>query len=168
MHCLTVNDFIYQTPSVAFSNPFMPLIIYSEAMNIKEDSEKLDKALDNLFSYLLFRDEAVGNTINVKVGCSYGYQLTATSNGSALNGDTTHALKTYLPLRLMPRFDFQLTDQWRTTFTSHLAEMLIAWEQNADPSKENGGFYFNICIYAGEAGEVEQPLLEIRNLYYPL
>ena len=68
----------------------------------------------------------------------------------------------------MPRYDFQLTDQWRSTFTSRLATVLTDWEQRAKPAKERGGFYFDVSIYAGEAGEVDQSLLEIHDFYYSL
>jgi LysM repeat protein len=165
-----VSDFIYQTPMIAFSTAFTPLIIHNEAVNINVGGETLDQALDNLFSYLLFGDEPPGGSINVKLACRYGYELVATATDAAanVNGGTVSPLTTYLPLRLLPRFDFQLNDQWRSAFAKQLAQVLTDWQHTTNPSAKNGGFYFDVSVYAGEEGEVDQPLLELRNLCYPL
>ena len=163
-----VSDFIYQTPMIGFSTAFTPLIIHSEGVNIKVGGETLDQALDNLFSYLLFGDEPLGGSINVKIACRYGYELVATPTDAAASASAPSPLKTYLPLRLLPRFDFQLNDQWRSAFAKQLAQVLTDWQSTTKPSAKNGGFYFDVSVYAGEEGEVDQPLLELRNLYYPL
>src|SRR5207237_887026 len=124
------SEFIYQTPFVAFTNPFTPLITYSDVVNIQAGQEALDRALDDLFAYLLFGEGASGGSLNVRVACRYGYELAvATVGGGATSMGSAPTLTTFLPLRLLPRFDFQLSEQWRQTFTSRLATVLTNWEQ---------------------------------------
>ncbi|GEM_PF-1664237 len=165
---LVVEDFIYQTPYVAYSNPFKPLLVHMEDVNIREAGEELKKALENLFKYLFFENGSPqGGSINTKIAGGYGFDPAGSSAGAALSDESAN-LKTLLPVRLIPRFDFQLTPEWSNDFADELASVLTHWQAVAKPASNNGRFYFDLCLYAGAAETVDQPMLEIRSLYFPV
>ncbi len=159
----TVADvFQYQTPAVAFVNPFVPFLIHSEPVDIRgaqETGNDPTEALTNLFTYLLFDVDGWKPTgsINTKVAWSYSYQLVDVESGTSL-----------YPIGLAPRFDFHLSEAWRTGFPQALADSLNAWLGLNDPARNQGGYYLELSVYAGEDGQVDQPILELRSLYYPL
>jgi len=159
----TVADaFQYQTPAVAFANAFVPLLIHTEAVSIRDPQESGNdptEALTNLFTYLLFDVDGwtPTGTINTKVAWSYGYQLVAVDAGTA-----------QYPISLAPRFDFQLTEAWRTGFPQALAQSLNTWLSQNSPDQNQGAYYLEVSVYAGENGQVDQPILDLRSLYYPL
>jgi len=159
--------FVYETPKVGFANDYVPLLIQKESVDIRQaGDENPGQSIQNVLSYLL----PESGTYLLSMTCRYGYELTAVStNENGSNGKGLDALTSFVPVFHLPKFTLDVSDIG--AFSSSLNTQLTNWNSTYNPSTNNGGYYFEISLYAGQSEDENssnKPLLSLVNLVYPL
>ncbi|MCC6368243.1 MAG: LysM peptidoglycan-binding domain-containing protein [Bryobacterales bacterium] len=153
--------FIYQTPMVGFPTKSIPLIVNTNAIDIRS-SGNLAEDLGAFFAGVL--GTASGYSYPIRTACSYGYQLAGQSQGAGLSS--------LLPVVLVPQYPFDpSTDSDSTnpnSFVSKLESYLTQWQKDNQPAATNGAFYFDISLYSIADPQNLVPLTEATSVQFPL
>lgn len=172
----TNPSFIYQTPFVQFANKLVPLLDCGKNFNIASIGgttpvkRSIEAQLANLFSNLFPKmDNAY--QVQVKLGCSYTYSLSA---GSQLPPVT-------LPVLLSTPFSFNVPDDYTipaggcpsdynaaSAFVCRLGSAIRSWYKDNLPSKHEGMFVFDISVFSLLNPEQQLPLLRLSSLQLAL
>ncbi len=175
----TNQNFIYQTPITGFSAVEIPFIHDDTPIDINSSPPiALATALGHFFEDLLTGDTATSRTI--RVACNYGYQLAGASAATTSNAPlpTLKAsqealpLVAFMPILLIPSYDFQLPADWNsaepTSFVYQLAQAVVCWNEENNPSTTNGAVFFDISIFSTLSEAVQMPLIELTEVRYVL
>jgi hypothetical protein len=168
----TNPSFIYQTPFVQFANKLVPLLDCGKSFNIASVGgttpvkRSIEAQLANLFSNLFPRTENAYQ-VQVKLGCSYSYSLSA---GSLLPPVT-------LPVLLSTPFSFNVPDDYTipaggcpsqydagSSFVCRLGSAIRSWYGGNLPSQQGGMFVFDVSVFSLLNPEQQLPLLRLSNL----
>ena len=162
--------FVYQVPTVQFTNPVVPLFREDNPIDIMALPERpfvttqdpLRKQVATLFANLLDATTATpkDNLPNVRIAVAFEWAL-ATASGA---GAVVPALVTRLPVALLPRVAFDpsidfLDDQG---LCARIAQELLSWHASTAPPA--GTWVFDVSLYSAVGGDSIQPLLELTNL----
>lgn len=172
----TVNDFIYRTPLVRFSNKLIPLLSNDDSFDIARINNDtglnlpLAQQLANFFSTFFTYDELAEQL--VKLSVSWNYPLLATS------GDLMPAIE--LPVLLAAPFTFEIPGDYEIPaggcqptfsdtdpFVCRLANTLKTWYSQHKPVSNGAWFQIDIAVFSS-LSESKLPLIELKNviLYY--
>lgn len=172
----TVNDFIYRTPLVRFSNKLIPLLSSDDTFDIARINNDtglnlpLAKQLSNFFSTFFTYDELAEQL--VKLSVSWNYPLLASS------GDLMPAIE--LPVLLAAPFTFEIPTDYeipaggcQPSFSDsdplvcRLANALKTWYNQHQPVTNGAWFQLDITVFSS-LSESKLPLIELKNvqLYY--
>lgn len=172
----TVNDFIYRTPLVRFSNKLIPLLSSDDTFDIaKINSETgvnlpLAQQLANFLSTFFTYDELEEQLIKLSV--SWNYPLLATS------GNLMPAIE--LPILLATPFTFEIPADYEIPaggcqpsfsesdpFVCRLSNALKTWYSQHNPVNKGAWFQMDIAVFSS-LSESKLPLIELKNvlLYY--
>lgn len=172
----TNTDFIYQTPVTGFSAVVVPFIYGAAPIDIKQtQTTTLAEGLGEFFQTLMAGDPA--SQRNVRVACNYGYQMAgaasvAASAPSLKAGTDAPALIAFMPVLLVPNYQFQVGTDWNwqdaTSFVSQLAGAVETWNSQNNPSQTNGAFFFDISVFSTMTGSGQTPLAEATEVRYLL
>ncbi|NML68703.1 hypothetical protein HHL23_02665 [Chryseobacterium sp. RP-3-3] len=172
----TVNDFIYRTPLVRFSNKLIPLLSNDDTFDIARINNDaglnlpLAQQLANFFSTFFTYDELAEQL--VKLSISWNYPLLAAS------GDLLPAIE--LPVLLAAPFTFEIPTDYEIPaggcqpsfsdsdpFVCRLANTLKTWYSQHKPVNNGAWFQIDIAVFSS-LSESKLPLIELKNiiLYY--
>ncbi|MET3035923.1 LysM domain-containing protein [Chryseobacterium sp. NRRL B-14859] len=172
----TVNDFIYRTPLVRFSNKLIPLLSSDDVFDIARiDNDTglnlpLAQQLANFFGTFFTYDEL--NEQLVKLSVSWNYPLLAGAN------DLIPAIE--LPVLLAAPFTFEIPGDYEIPaggcqpsfsesdpFVCRLANTLKTWYSQHNPVSNGAWFQIDIAVFSS-LSESKLPLIELKNivLYY--
>lgn len=173
--------FVYQTPTVRFSNVMIPFIYSSAEIDIKGSSISLAQALGQFFKALLVGSSSFppDSTRSIRVACNYGYQLAAPSSSlgrsavpARTQASSNSPLVAYVPVNLIAHYPFDLSSDWDWTksesFVSQLAAAVNDWGATNNPSPTNGAYFFDISVFSTLDSSSLQPLLEATSVGYAL
>lgn len=172
----TVNDFIYRTPLVRFSNKLIPLLSSDDIFDIARISNEagttlpLAQQLANFFSTFFTYDELDEQL--VKLSVSWNYPLLASS------GDLLPAIE--LPVLMAAPFTFEIPEDYTMPsggcqpefsesdpFVCRLAQTLKIWYSQHRPVSNGAWFQIDIAVFSS-LSESKLPMIELKNivLYY--
>ncbi|MBL1220372.1 hypothetical protein JET18_05950 [Chryseobacterium sp. L7] len=172
----TVNDFIYRTPLVRFSNKLIPLLSSDDTFDIARINNDtglnlpLAQQLANFFSTFFTYDELAEQL--VKLSVSWNYPLLASS------GDLLPAIE--LPVLLAAPFTFEIPTDYEIPaggcqpsfsdsdpFVCRLANTLKTWYSQHQPVNNGAWLQIDIAVFSS-LSESKLPLIELKDviLYY--
>ncbi|NIF06603.1 LysM peptidoglycan-binding domain-containing protein [Chryseobacterium sp. Tr-659] len=172
----TVNDFIYRTPLVRFSNKLIPLLSSDSTFDIARINNDtglnlpLAQQLANFFSTFFTYDELKEQL--VKLSVSWNYPLLAVSD------DVMPAIE--LPVLLAAPFTFEIPADYEIPaggcqpsfnesdpFVCRLANTLKMWYSQHNPVTNGAWLQIDIAVFSS-LSESKLPLIELKNviLYY--
>lgn len=172
----TVNDFIYRTPLVRFSNKLIPLLSSDEVFDVAKVNNdnglnlSLAQQLANFFSTFFTYDDLAEQL--VKLSVSWNYPLLASS------GDLMPAIE--LPVLLAAPFTFEIPIDYEIPaggcqptfsesdpFVCRLANALKMWYSQHKPVTNGAWFQMEIAVFSS-LSESKLPLITLSNivLYY--
>ncbi len=167
-----VNEaFVYRTPMVHFLNKMIPTIRVDEVIDINPGIDQqpgntpLENALNNFFTALFSRDLPDTSTRDHKIKVSVRY-------GHNVSGEEDELI-TFVPIHLIPSYPFNLAGDCpggnkATPLVEELRDKLKQWKDANNPSKQQGAYFFDVCIYSDMYEKMVQPMLELRNIRYKL
>jgi len=172
----TVNDFIYRTPLVRFSNKLIPLLNNDTPIDIAKITNEagvnlpLAQQLANFLSTFFTYDELAEQL--VKLSVSWNYAL-LTSSGNPLP-------VVQLPVLLAPPFTFEIPSDYQIPtggcqptfsdtdpFVCRLANTIKTWYAQHKPVTNGAWFQIDISVFSS-LNESKLPLIELSGimLYY--
>jgi hypothetical protein len=159
----TNNVFVYRTPYTSFTSIAVPSVTADSDIPIgsgdpTQIAAPLGKFLQQMFSQNSWQS---ADTLTIRFGAAYSY---------ALAGTGTNSLPTYVPILLVPSFDFHPATDWDpgnpNSFVSQLQQVIAKWYSDNLPSRVGGSYVFDLTIYASQ-GHL-QPLINATRLLYSL
>jgi LysM repeat protein len=159
----TNSVFVYRTPYTSFTSIAVPSVTADSDIPIgagdpKQIAAPLGKFLQQMFSQNSWQST---DTLTIRFGAAYSY---------ALAGTGTNSLPTYVPILLVPSFDFHPASDWDpgnpNSFVSQLQQVVAKWYSDNLPSRVGGSYVFDLTIYASQ-GHL-QPLINATRLLYSL
>jgi hypothetical protein len=107
----------------------------------------------------LFAGARAGTTINIRVGCSYSYEISAGSP----------PLTTVVPLFLVVNYGFNTTTDGdpnsATSFVSQTAAAIVAWQAASNPLVANSAYIFDLTVFTSAVNN-PLPVIHATNLQY--
>lgn len=158
----SADDFIYQTPSVSFTNPLLPTIDQVGAYNIFQGGDaKLLAEILSLFFTELFK-KCVGETQIIQLECQYAYSLVDELDPISL------PVLLLPPKSVNPKTDFIVSAGGCALvdgpFVCDLSRSILNWLSENEPSKSKGELHFNLTIMSDQTEQL-MPLIRLRNLF---
>ena len=169
-----MQDFIYRTPLIRFSNQLIPLLANAAEINIAKlnseagENQTLAEHLSNFFQILFEEDLLASQTIQLTANWTYALQPGAND----LPGID-------LPVLLYPPFEFMIPADYTipdggcpteitatTPFVCQAAQSLRSWFQHLNPVMTEAKFGFELSIYS-LLSDTHQPILILRNIILP-
>lgn len=168
----TVNDFIYRTPLVRFSNKLIPLLSSDDTFDIAKINNEagvnlpLAQQLANFLSTFFTYDELAEQLIKLSV--SWNYPLLATS------GNLMPAIE--LPVLLAAPFTFEIPADYEIPaggcqpsfsesdpFVCRLSNALKTWYSQHNPVNNGAWFQIDIAVFSS-LSESKLPLIDLKNV----
>jgi LysM repeat protein len=174
----TVNDFIYRTPLVRFSNKLIPLLSNDDIFDIAKINNDtgvnlpLAQQLTNFLSTFFTYDELAEQLMKLSV--SWNYPLLSTSGSD----DFLPAIE--LPILLAAPFVFEIPTDYEIPaggcqpsfseadpFVCRLSNALKTWYSQHKPVSNGAWFQIDIAVFSS-LSESKLPLIALKNivLYY--
>lgn len=173
----TVNDFIYRTPLVKFSNKLIPLLSNDTLIDVAKITNEagvdlpLAQQLANFLSVFFKYDELKAQLI----------KLTATWNYSLLEDSVSSPLPAIqLPILLAPPFTFEIPVDYTIPvngcqpdfsetdpFVCKLSSAIKTWFNQLNPTTNGAWIQLDLSVFSS-LSESKLPLIELNNvvLYY--
>jgi LysM repeat protein len=159
----TNTAFVYRTPYTSFTSIAVPSVTADSDIPIGSgDPTKIAAPLGTFLQQMFSQNTwQASDTLTIRFGAAYSY---------ALAGTGTNSLPTYVPILLVPSFDFHPASDWDAgnpnSFVSQLQQVVTTWYNNNLPSQAGGSYVFDLTIYANQ-GQL-QPLIHATRLLYSL
>ncbi len=158
----SADDFIYQTPSISFTNPLLPTIDQVGVYNIFQggDAKSLAEILGLFFTALF--EKCVGEIQTIQLECQYAYSLVAELDPICL------PVLMIPPKSVNPKTDCivpaggcPLVDG---SFVCNLSRSILNWLSEKEPSKSKGELHFDLTIMSDQTEQL-MPLIRLRHLF---
>ncbi len=168
----TVNDFIYRTPLVKFSNKLIPLLSNDDVIDIAKLTNEaganlaLAQQIANFLEIFFFYDKLKEQLIKLSVSWNY-----------PLIGDPSNQMPAIqLPILLATPFNFEIPAYYEIPaggcqpvfsetdpFVCRLANAIKAWYLQTSPVNQNAWIQFDISVFSS-LSESKLPLIDLKNI----